>query len=184
LPSRFSAAGRSDVAFAQFGGEKACAGVGAFGVLNNQTLVAKTLAYEQKRPLANGAARLAIADGQEASFRGDAQSFLDHLPGYHHAVSPKPARRNQQVKRYGMRARLIVYFGHGSLNQWGKDRIFTAMDVPSLANGNRLPIVVNMTCLTGLFTHPKVTSLTETLLWLPEGGAVAPRASRCKRSGG
>jgi hypothetical protein len=30
-----------------------------------------------------------------------------------------------------------------------------------------------MTCLTGLFTHPKVQSLTEALLWKPDGGAVA-----------
>ena len=36
-----------------------------------------------------------------------------------------------------------------------------------------LPLVINMTCLTGLFTHPKVQSLTETLLWKPDGGAVA-----------
>jgi hypothetical protein len=30
-----------------------------------------------------------------------------------------------------------------------------------------------MTCLTGLFTHPKVQSLTEALLWKADGGAVA-----------
>jgi hypothetical protein len=30
-----------------------------------------------------------------------------------------------------------------------------------------------MTCLAGLFTHPKVQSLTEALLWKTDGGAVA-----------
>ena len=30
-----------------------------------------------------------------------------------------------------------------------------------------------MTCLTGLFTHPKAESLAETLLWDASGGAVA-----------
>ena len=65
------------------------------------------------------------------------------------------------------------YFGHGSVTQWGKDNLFTVKDVASLQNGDRLPLVINMTCLTGLFTHPKVQSLTETLLWKPDGGAVA-----------
>ena len=45
--------------------------------------------------------------------------------------------------------------------------------MPALDNGDRLPIVVTMTCLTGLFTHPEVNSLAEALLWQPQGGAVA-----------
>jgi hypothetical protein len=70
-------------------------------------------------------------------------------------------------------ALLVAYFGHGSITQWGKDRIFTTDDVATLTNGHRLPVVLNMTCLTGLFTHPQVDSLAETLLWQQEGGAVA-----------
>ncbi len=68
---------------------------------------------------------------------------------------------------------LVGYFGHGSVTQWGKDNLFTVKDVASLQNGDRLPLVINMTCLTGLFTHPKVQSLAETLLWKADGGAVA-----------
>ena len=174
----------SDVAFAQLDGEKPALAIGRIPARDAQqvkTLVAKTLAYEQKAPAGEWRRRvLAIADGQEASFRGDARAFLDHLPGYPSTLySPEAGAANihQQVKRYVDEGYwLIAYFGHGSINQWGKDRIFTATDVSSLANGNRLPIVVNMTCLTGLFTHPKVTSLTETLLWLPEGGAAAALA--------
>jgi hypothetical protein len=56
---------------------------------------------------------------------------------------------------------------------WGKDRLFSTDDVGKLTTQKRLPIVVNMTCLTGLFTHPKVESLAESLLWQKGGGAVA-----------
>jgi hypothetical protein len=33
--------------------------------------------------------------------------------------------------------------------------------------------MVHLTCLTGLFTHPKTESLAERLLWQPGGGAAA-----------
>jgi hypothetical protein len=33
-----------------------------------------------------------------------------------------------------------------------------------------------MTCLAGLFSHPKVESLSEALLWKPQAGAVATLA--------
>jgi hypothetical protein len=56
---------------------------------------------------------------------------------------------------------------------WGKDRLFTVEDVPRLQPGSRLPVVLNLTCLTGLFTHPKTASLAETLLFEPDRGAVA-----------
>ena len=68
---------------------------------------------------------------------------------------------------------LVGYFGHGSVTQWGKDNMFTVKDVETLQNGGKLPVVINMTCLAGLFTHPAVQSLAETLLWKPDGGAVA-----------
>lgn len=48
-----------------------------------------------------------------------------------------------------------------------------AEDVNNLANITQLPVVINMTCLTGLFIHPKVISMMETLLWFNNGGAVA-----------
>jgi hypothetical protein len=68
---------------------------------------------------------------------------------------------------------LVAYFGHGSLNMWGKDKLFTADDAASLTESDDLPIVLNLTCLTGLYTHPKVESLAEALLFQPGAGAVA-----------
>jgi hypothetical protein len=63
--------------------------------------------------------------------------------------------------------------GHGSVQQWGRDQLLTVEAVQGLSNGARLPIYINMTCLTGLFSHPSQESLGETLLWAPDGGAIA-----------
>jgi hypothetical protein len=56
---------------------------------------------------------------------------------------------------------------------WGKDSLFTTQDSADLENNEQLSIVWNFTCLTGLFTHPTEESLAESLLFNPNGGAVA-----------
>jgi len=144
-----------------------------------ETIINKTLAYEKSTLAEDWRYRvLAIADGQESNFKRDAQTFLDRVSSPYKGMiySPEAGVNNAQFKvkdyfkeGYG----LIAYFGHGSVNMWGKDRIFTTEDVADLSNLTRLPVVLNMTCLTGLFTHPKVMSMMETLLWHDNGGAVA-----------
>lgn len=155
-----------------------------------QTFVEKVLAYEaalvgsedwgvagSSKPAWRRSA-LAVADGQEASFRADAQTFLDQLApeftGTLVAATPGDPGAGDAVRAgIDAGAGVVAYFGHGSVDQWGKDRIFTTEDVAALANGDRLPIIITMTCLTGLFTHPELNSMAEALLWHPEGGAVA-----------
>jgi hypothetical protein len=172
----------SDVGFAQLDEDEqpdiAIGRVPARAAEQVRTFVAKTLAYEQDAPPGEWRARvLAVADGQEAIFRDEAQRFLDQFSGYQTTLLNPPAGAPQasaDIVRDVNEGRAIVgYFGHGSVTQWGKDNVFTVKDVAALQNGARLPVVVNMTCLTGLFTHPRVQSLTETLLWQTDGGAVA-----------
>lgn len=147
--------------------------------LQVKTFVEKTLAYLQAAPAGDWRRRvLAVADGQDPSFRDEAQAFLDPFKADFQTtlVSPPantPDADQAVLKDWNEGTVLVSYFGHGSLTQWGKDHLFTVEDSAALKNGGRLPIVLNMTCLTGLFTHPKVQSLAETLLWMPDGGAVA-----------
>jgi hypothetical protein len=141
--------------------------------------VGKTLGYSRTAPGGDWRQSvLGVADGQEAAFSADAKNFLAAFPQNYHGTLLTPpantANANQQVVAKFSEGNLIVaYFGHGSVTQWGKDSLFTVKDADSTSNGDRLPVVLNLTCLTGLFTHPKVQSLTETLLWKQAGGAVA-----------
>ena len=67
----------------------------------------------------------------------------------------------------------MAYFGHGSIDTWGKDKILTVNDVEKLPEQTNFPVFVNLTCLTGYYVHPQQESLTEALLLTNEAGAVA-----------
>ncbi len=64
---------------------------------------------------------------------------------------------------------LVSYAGHGSLDRWGKDGLFTSSDVEMLRAQTTSPIVVQLTCLTGFFSHPTFPSLSETMLLHDKG---------------
>jgi len=70
-------------------------------------------------------------------------------------------------------ATLLMYTGHASIHQWAGERVFHLEDVSGLKNENRLPVVLEMTCLTGSFQVPGFPTLDEELLRQPGGGAVA-----------
>jgi hypothetical protein len=148
-----------------------------------KNFVDKVLSYEQTKTPADWQNRvLAVADGQDSSFKEDAQSFLDQLPQgektelYSPEAGVKDAAR--QIQSYFSKGYLfIAYFGHGSVNLWGKDQLFSTSEIHSLTHQEALPIVLGFTCLNGLFTHPKIESMAEALLFQPEGGAVSVLAS-------
>lgn len=121
---------------------------------------------------------VAIADGQSESFKLEAQKYLDIFPiSYNRELFSPPAgviNANQKILDYFYDDSFIIsYFGHGSINLWGKDKLFSIDDIEHMQKVEHFPIVINMSCLTGLFTHPKQVSLAETLLWKKDGGAVA-----------
>ena len=173
----------SDVGFAQLDDDEkpdvAIGRVPARDAEQVRVFVEKTMAYEKNAPAGEWRSRvLAVADGQEPVFREDAQRFLDQFGAdYQKDLVNPPAGAPQAsaeiVRDLNEGSAIVGYFGHGSLTQWGKDNLFTVKDGAALQNGAKVPVIINMTCLTGLFTHPKVQSLAETLLWKSDGGAVA-----------
>ena len=46
---------------------------------------------------------------------------------------------------------MILYNGHSSVRQWAAERLFHRDDVAALHNASQLPVVLEMTCFTGLF---------------------------------
>jgi hypothetical protein len=72
---------------------------------------------------------------------------------------------------------LASYIGHAAITNWG-GTIFRTENVPSLANGNRLPVVLTLTCQDGYSIHPgdingtNGQGLIETLLRADNKGVV------------
>jgi hypothetical protein len=125
---------------------------------------------------------LVVSDDQEAGFLDDAASFSQEFqPPYTIVSLQKPAEDSyldEINKCLGQDPVTIVsYFGHGSIDTWGKDQILTAEDIPALKGQECFPIFVNITCLTGYYVHPDIVSLTERLLFEKKAGASAVLAS-------
>lgn len=72
--------------------------------------------------------------------------------------------------------KIVNYTGHGSVDQW-RGNLLTSADVSSLANRERLPFLITMTCLNGYFQDAALDSLAESLMKSERGGAVAVWAS-------
>lgn len=79
----------------------------------------------------------------------------------------------QVQQRWNSGSGLLFYNGHSSTHQWGAERFFHLDDVSSLTNGSKLPMVVQLTCLTGSFQRADFETLDEALLRHENGGAVA-----------
>lgn len=143
-----------------------------------RAFVNKTLTYLRSDYDDDSQSILAIADGQDPGFRADASRFLELFPPQVETQLLAPpagsAQASHQVVDEMLKGHwLVAYFGHGSIDTWGRDRLLTTADVNQLNDPSMMPIVVNMTCLTGLFTHPELESLSEAMLFQEPGGAVA-----------
>ncbi len=81
-------------------------------------------------------------------------------------------------------AALWVYVGHASMWQWGVTTpdsttpyLWYLYDADGRKNGDRLPILLSMTCLTGDWANPTLMTTDERMVLWPTGGAVASLAS-------
>lgn len=72
---------------------------------------------------------------------------------------------------------LVNYSGHGSVEQWSFADFLDNSTAANLTNGDQLSVYLLMDCLNGFFHDVYSTSLAETLLLAPNGGAVAVWAS-------
>lgn len=94
------------------------------------------------------------------------------------------AARRSTVAELSAGAGLVTYVGHSHHWQWGwtgppappeEQYLLGLNDAGLLGNGGRLPVVLELTCLTAAFQKPAAsgTTLDERLLLNPGGGAAA-----------
>ena len=72
---------------------------------------------------------------------------------------------------------LVNYFGHGGVNGWAQERVFTPNEIRELTNFqqqySRLPVFVTVTCDFTVWDIPQIDSGGEMLIKNPNGGSVA-----------
>lgn len=131
-----------------------------------EDLVKRTIAYE------NGTASnraLFAVDDSESQFSSLARHIAEssELPDDQVTILDG-LRASDIAAEMNGGAWVTTYVGHGSINRWGKDDVFTLDSVEDL-NLKTPPIILQMTCLTGLFSHPEEISLSEAMLTQPAG---------------
>jgi hypothetical protein len=148
------------------------------------TMVDKIVDYEQSASESWHQSVLFVSDqGDEdvAEFASLNDTLAGLVPAGYQVNHLKRAEDSDPAQT--LRARLaegqllVNYQGHGSVELWRGD-VLTTTDVPSLANGSRLPFVVAMTCFVGFFhgVYPE-ESLAEALVRAADGGAIGVWAS-------
>ena len=129
-------------------------------------LIERTLAYENGTAAARA---LFFTDGTETQFAtvGEELATASGLADAEHFDGIKA---EELTAVYNNGSWLTTYIGHGSIERWGKEDIFYPEAVSGLAG--QPPIVLQFTCLSGLFAHPTITSLSETMLKSDNGPVI------------
>ena len=160
-----------------------------------RVLVDKILAYDASVRTADWQRRAVfVADNPDAS--GDFHLVSDeiiadptytpadlavtrvYLPGS--AVVPPSAdqvaaTRADLIAALQAGAFMVQYTGHGAINHWTHESLWTTAEVPLLANGGRLPLVMTFNCLDGYFAYadPAMEGMAETMNRKEGGGSIA-----------
>jgi hypothetical protein len=144
--------------------------------------VNKILAYESQTAGTWSNSALLVADQNiGADFQSETSAIATLLPAQAITttldVAAPVTDHTTLLSQLNAGKLLVNYLGHGSVDVWSTDGFFTAADAQALTNGSMAPLLVNMDCLNGFFHDVYQTSLAETLLVNPQGGAVAVWAS-------
>lgn len=148
-----------------------------------RVVAAKIIQYQQSPYLGDwNAHHVFVADNADA-----AGNFAQSANAIYNAFIQEPwigskiyldtlsieAARQAVLSAWQSGALLISFTGHSSWHQWAAESIFDIHTVAQLRNEQRLPVLLSMTCFTGLFQHPEYGTLDESLLRQANGGAVA-----------
>jgi hypothetical protein len=148
-------------------------------------VVNKILNYETKPAAGDWRTRLLFSTDNPDN-AGDFYAFSEDIADYHvpegydvervylgRTHADADAARAAIAARLGEGALVSQYIGHGLHTGWAQELMFRRSDVQDLKNGGRLPILLDMTCMTGFFSDPARFSISETAVRMQGGGAIA-----------
>ncbi|NOZ78467.1 MAG: hypothetical protein GXP48_04660, partial [Acidobacteria bacterium] len=151
-----------------------------------ETMVSKIIGYEQNDqtwPWSKQVTLVADATSPSYTFSNIAKALGSLVPAgiekntINIGQAGKAAAKRDIIDAFNAGRLIINYDGHGSEAVWSSSNVFGNDDARALTNAERLPLVVAMNCLNGLFEDAYQSSLAEALLQAPKGGAVAVWAS-------
>ena len=147
-------------------------------------VVAKLVGYDQQAPGTWSSRALLVTDENIGTdFSAETQQIGILLPSslektvINFASADAGTIRAQLLSQLNAGQLFVNYIGHGSVDVWAGSGILTGDDAMNLNNGGLLPLVVTMDCLNGFFHDVYQTSMAESLLLAPNGGAAAVWAS-------
>ena len=106
--------------------------------------VEKLIDYETSEKQSGIEQIIAIADNQEASFGNEANTFLSKFSNNRETFLFDPEKELDTAQEkirsfFNGSTDLMAYFGHGSVDIWGKDHLFTTEDVTQLNQKEMIP---------------------------------------------
>jgi peptidase C25-like protein len=143
--------------------------------------VEKLVAVEARADEASEGRFLLTADDGEAavSFAARSEALAGSLPpGFvERRVYLDPGalgdRRQALFAALAEGTDFVSYVGHGGMDRLAAEGLLLAADAATLPAGERLPVVVGLTCLINRFEHPGIEPLGSALVLAPGRGAVA-----------
>ena len=149
-----------------------------------QVVIDKIVDYETGPPPGDWYETLVfVADDQDSggNFPADAEGLINsHIPGsytvervYHSDSIPPSQTQTDLLQKWNNGPGLITYVGHGSQHTWGGETFLHISNIAGLVNEGRLPVTIELTCLTGSFHTSGLDAIDEEMLRFSGGGSVA-----------
>lgn len=154
-------------------------------------VVAKLLAYEQSTPTGVWRSTVSfVADDPDAGgnfwdfsnqIADDPQYFPPALRAdklyFGQTYTDSVAMRNATVAAINSGRLIVNYIGHSAIQYWAGEQFLSNADIATLTNGNKLPVMLEMTCYSGYFHWPNLPSLAEVNVRRAGNGALASWAA-------
>ncbi|MDF2553274.1 MAG: hypothetical protein K0R77_2549 [Chryseobacterium sp.] len=103
--------------------------------------------------------------------------YLDAFQAQSTAGGQRFPQVNQAISNDMGNSLYLFYFGHGGINGWAQERVFTLDEIQNANNFSpvysRFPFVSTITCEFTLWDEPGTSSAGEQLMKLKQGGAAA-----------
>lgn len=149
-----------------------------------EQVVAKIIGYSPANNAGRGVLLVADRAGADGyDFAADSDALKTYIPGtinvqsINRTTESADTIRSQIIDGLNQGQILANWVGHGSFERWTGDGVLRIADVPALANNGKPAFFVTMTCMNGYYHSNTGDSLSEALMKVENGGAVAVWAS-------